>query len=108
MARTFGYSCRNSRSNGSGTRCLIASRGVRVTTGCQAWAWSIHWVCTATDQKVTGDPVREHRIYKGIGPEPELWLLALPGRLALFGEGGEPLLRIGRFRYPAKAPPLPR
>src|SRR6267143_6895511 len=54
MATTFGYSCKNSRTNGSGTRCLIASRGVRVTTGCQACAWSIHWVCTAGHENVTG------------------------------------------------------
>src|SRR5260370_39599235 len=105
MATTFGYSCRNSRSNGSGTRWLIALNGARVTLGRQACICSIYQTSTVGRMNVTRgksrDPRRHYRppvaggpnrIYKVSAPGAVPRLFALPGRLALFGEGGEPLL----------------
>src|SRR5437868_14914383 len=54
MATTFGYSSKNSRSNGSGTSGLIALAGVRVTPGPQASICSIYLPSTAAAPGVTG------------------------------------------------------
>src|SRR5207302_11161653 len=53
MATTVGYSSRNSRSNGSGARPLMALSGARITVGRQASALSIHPVRTAGLPNVT-------------------------------------------------------
>src|SRR6266851_2781491 len=121
MATTFGYSCRNSRSNGSGTRWLIALKGARVTLGRQACVCSIYQTSTAGRMNVTRgnsrDPRRHYRppvaggpnrIYKVAAPGAVPRLFALPGWLALFGEGGEPLLGVGRLEETEDAAPLQR
>src|SRR5260370_69066 len=121
MATTFGYSCRNSRSNGSGTRWLIALNGARVTVGRQACICSMYQTSTAARMNVTRgkprDPRRHYRppvaggpnrIYKVAAPGAVARLLALPGWLALFGEGGEPLLGVRRLEETEDAAPLQR
>src|SRR6266851_5720145 len=121
MATTFGYSCRNSRSNGSGTRWLIALNGARVTVGRQACICSIYQTSTAGRMDVTRgksrDPKRHYRrpvaggpnrIYKVAAPGAVARLFALPGWLALFGEGGEPLLGVRRLEETDDAAPLQR
>src|SRR6266550_4184933 len=53
MATTFGYSCRNSRSKGSGTRWLIAPNAAWVTVGRHACICSIYQASTAAGSSVT-------------------------------------------------------
>src|SRR5207237_7436677 len=54
MATTFGYSCKNSRAKGSGTRWLIALNSAGVTEGRQASSCSIQPIRTAAIANVTG------------------------------------------------------
>src|SRR5437016_400672 len=53
METTFGYSCRNSRSKGSGTRWLIAPNAAWVTVGRHACICSIYQASTAAGSSVT-------------------------------------------------------
>src|SRR5260370_35922884 len=121
MATTFGYSCRNSRSNGSGTRWLIAPNDPRVTAGRHASIWSIYQRSTAARANVTRgksrDPKRHYRrpvaaelnrIRKVSAPEAEARLFALPGGLSLLGESGETLFGVGRLEEAADPAPLQR
>src|ERR1700730_11539878 len=108
MATTFGYSCRNNCSNGSGTRWLIALIGAGVTVGRQASICSIYQRSTTARKNVTAAPGAGEldRIYKVSAPESEPKLFALPAWLALFREGGQALFGIGGLEQPEDAAPL--